>query len=84
MISYFRYWDAKRRLESSKKTIEMMGESSNYMLDAQKEMIEREVEYYKEESNKLTFVLLTFFLTFAIIAVLYTKGIIHYVNSRLV
>ena len=44
MISYFRYWDAKRRLASAQKTIEMMGDSSNYMLEAQKDMLDREVE----------------------------------------
>ena len=77
MISYFRYWDAKRRLASSQKTIEMMGDSSNYMLEAQKDMIEREVEFYKEESSKLTLILLTILLVLGTICVFYVRGRYH-------
>lgn len=77
MISYFRYWDAKRRLASAQKTIEMMGDSSNYMLEAQKDMLDREVQYYKEESEKLTLILLTMLLVMGTICVFYVRGYYH-------
>jgi len=56
MISYIHYISAKRRLKESEKTIHMMGgeTESSQMLCAQRDMIRLEVEYYGEESTKLT------------------------------
>lgn len=59
MISYIHYISAKRRLKESEKTIHMMGGEieSSQMLCAQRDMIRLEVEYYAEESTKLTILL---------------------------
>ena len=56
MISYIHYISAKRRLKESEKTIHMMGgeTEASQMLCAQRDMIRLEVEYYGEESTKLT------------------------------
>lgn len=54
MISIIHYISSKRRLQESTKTIYMMGgrEECQPMLLAQHDMIEHEVEYYKEEMAK--------------------------------
>jgi len=59
MISYIHYISAKRRLKDSEKTILMMGgeTESSQMLCAQRDMIKLEVDYYGEESTKLSFIL---------------------------
>jgi len=59
MISYIHYISAKRRLKESEKTIHMMGgeTESSQMLCAQRDMIRLEVEYYGEESIKLSLLL---------------------------
>jgi len=59
MISYIHYISAKRRLKESEKTIHMMGGEveSSQMLCAQRDMIKLEVDYYGEESTKLSFIL---------------------------
>jgi len=77
MLSYYHYWQALKRLESSQKTIEMMEPDVPNMVQAQHEMIEREVEYYQEESNKFTSIVLTLIVFFSIMLVLYTQGMFH-------
>jgi len=59
MISYIHYISAKRRLKEAEKTIHMMGGEieSSQMLCAQRDMIRLEVEYYGEESTKLSLLL---------------------------
>jgi len=59
MISYIHYISAKRRLKESEKTIHMMGGEieSSQMLCAQRDMIKLEVDYYGEESTKLSIML---------------------------
>ena len=42
-----------------KETIVLMGDSSNYMLEAQRDMLELEVDHFREESMKFTIKLLT-------------------------
>lgn len=59
MIPYYYLWQARKSLEGAKKTIELMGDSSNYMLEAQKDMLELEVEHFREKSAKSTIFLLT-------------------------
>jgi hypothetical protein len=58
MIPYYYLWQAKKSLEGAKKTIELMGDSTNYMLEAQKDMLELEVEHFRETSRKFTVFLL--------------------------
>jgi hypothetical protein len=77
MIPYYNYYTAKKSLSLAKETIKMMGDSTNYMLEAQKEMRELEVEYYRQESYKFTVILLTLFAGFGIMIVLYLKGMLH-------
>jgi len=59
MISYIHYISAKRRLKEAEKTIFMMGgeTESSQMLCAQRDMIRLEVEYYAEESTKLSIII---------------------------
>ena len=77
MLSYYHYWQASRRLESSLKTVEMMKPDVPPMILAQHEMIEREVEYYREESGKFTLIVLTLAAFTGIMLILYTQGMIH-------
>jgi hypothetical protein len=55
MISIIHYISAKRRLKESNKTVMMMGgeEECQPMLLAQRDMIELEMKYYREEVDNL-------------------------------
>lgn len=59
MIPYVGYYQAKRSLALAKETIKLMDDPDNYMLEAQKDMLELEVEYFRESSVKFTIRLLT-------------------------
>ena len=76
MIPYYYLWVATKRLEQSKETLSMMGENANGMLQAQHEMIEREVEYWTEQSNKFTIILLTLAMGCVIMVTLEMKGLL--------
>ena len=52
MKSIYYYWYAKKRLAALKKDLLTMGDD-NPMLEAQGDMIELEIAYYKEESIKM-------------------------------
>jgi len=75
MIPYYYLWQAKKSLDGAKKTIELMGDSTNYMLEAQKDMLELEVEHFREQSVKFTIVLLTVVVFCVTLGYLYTIGI---------
>lgn len=77
MIPYIDLYNAKRSLELAKETIKLMNDPDNYMLEAQKEMRELEVEYYREQSYKFTLILLTLFAGLGIMMILYLKGMLH-------
>ena len=74
MIPYYYLYEAKQRLIGAKKAIVMMGgeDECQPMLLGQRDMLELEVEYYREQSLKFTIVLLTL-ITFCV-----TLGILHY------
>jgi hypothetical protein len=55
----------------------MMAPDVPPMLEAQHEMIEREMEYYRNESNKFTIIWLTLVFGACIMGTLYMKGLIH-------
>ena len=76
MIPYYYLWQAKKSLEGAKKTIELMDDSSNYMLEAQKDMLELEVEHFRETSKKFTIFLLTLTTFCVSLGYLINKGII--------
>jgi len=77
MIPYYYLWQAKKSLVGAKKTIELMGDSSNYMLEAQRDMLELEVEHFRETSIKFTIVLLTLVTFCVTLLYLINKGIFH-------
>jgi hypothetical protein len=68
MLSVIHYISAVRRLEEIEKTILMMGGSRDHDEDvpvtlvAQRDMVKREIEYYKERCEAL--VLYTFIISF--------------------
>jgi len=71
MLSIFHYWSAKERLAEHEKTIMMLGGESECqpMILAQRDMIELEMQYYKEMVQEffwLTVKLLGVILFFAI------------------
>ena len=55
MLSIFHYWSAKERLAEHEKTIMMLGGESECqpMILAQRDMVELEMKYYKEEMQDL-------------------------------
>jgi len=77
MIPYIGYIQAKRSLALAKETIVMMGDSTNYMLEAQKDMLELEVEHFREQSKKFTIVLLTVVIFCVTLYYLYVNGVIN-------
>lgn len=74
VIPYIYLREAKQRLANAKKTIEMMGgeDECQAMLLGQRDMLELEVEYYREKSAKFTI----FLLTLSVFCV--TLYILHY------
>ena len=77
MIPYIGLYQAKKSLALAKETIKLMGDSSNYMLEAQRDMLELEVEHFRETSKKFTIVLLTVAVFCVTLSYLYIKGIIN-------
>jgi hypothetical protein len=79
MLSYYYLYQAKQRLANAIKTIEMMGGENDCqpMLLGQRDMLELEVQYYREQSDKFTIILLTFFVAVGIMLVLHSKGLLH-------
>jgi hypothetical protein len=77
MIPYIGLYQAKKSLALAKETIKLMGDSSNYMLEAQRDMLELEVEHFRETSKKFTIVLLTVAVFCVTLSYLYIKGIFN-------
>ena len=77
MIPYIDLYNAKRSLELAKETIRMMNDPDNYMLEAQKEMRELEVEYYRGECTKFTYKLLTGVVFCVTLYYLFVNGVFH-------
>ena len=77
MIPYYYLWQAKKSLALNKETIKMMGDSTNYMLEAQSDMLELEVEHFREQSAKCTIFLLTLLVFCVTLVYLFDKGIFH-------
>jgi len=76
MIPYVGYIQAKKSLALAKETIELMNDPDNYMLEAQKDMLELEVEHFRETSIKFTIFLLTLAVFCVSLLYLIDKGII--------
>ena len=77
MIPYIGYIQAKKSLALAKETITMMGDSTNYMLEAQKDMLELEVEHFREASVKFTILLLTVAVFSVTLGYLYMTGVFN-------
>jgi hypothetical protein len=77
MIPYIGYIQAKKSLALAKETIKLMDDPNNYMLEAQKDMLELEVEHFREQSVKFTIVLLTVVVFCVTLVYLNSKGIFH-------
>lgn len=73
MLSILHYFEAKARLAESIKTIEMMGGETECqpMLLGQRDMIELELEYYRERSKLVIAGLLFSTIICAILALYY-------------
>jgi len=77
MIPYVGYIQAKKSLALAKETIKLMNDPSNYMLEAQKDMLELEVEHFRETSIKFTIVLLTLVTFCVTLSYLYMNGVFN-------
>ena len=77
MIPYIGYYNAKKSLEMAKETIKLMDDPDNYMLEAQRDMRELELEYYRVECTKFTYKLLTVVVFCVSLLYLIDKGIIN-------
>ena len=78
MLPYYYLHQAKQRLAVAIETIEMMGgeDECQPMLLGQRDMLELEVQYYREESDKFTIYLLIFIAFIGIMSVMHLKGYI--------
>jgi hypothetical protein len=79
MIPYYYLHQAKQRLAVAIETIELMGGENDCqpMLLGQRDMLELEVQYYREQSDKFTIILLTFFVAIGIMLELHSKGLLY-------
>lgn len=77
MLSYYRYWQAVKRLKQSNETLQLMAPDVPDMVQAQHEMIQLEVDYYRERSTKCTVFLLTTIVFAVTMVILFYKDIIH-------
>jgi len=77
MIPYIDYYNARKSLAMAEETIRMMNDPDNYMLEAQRDMRQLEVEHFREQSVKFTIGLLTVTVFCVILYVLYSKGILN-------
>jgi len=77
MIPYIEYYNAKKSLAMAEETIKLMNDPDNYMLEAQRDMRQLEVEHFREVSVKFTIGLLTAVLFCVTLFVLYKIGVIN-------
>ena len=79
MIPYYYLREAKQRLIGAKKAIEMMGgeDDCQPMLLGQRDMLELEVEYYREKSARCTIFLLTLVVFCVTLYILHNEGVIN-------
>jgi len=79
MTPYYHLHEAKQRLVNAKETIKLMGgeEECQPMLLGQRDMLELEVEHFRETSKKFTIFLLTLVLFTVTMVILFNKGIIN-------
>ena len=78
MISIYNYYVAKKRLVMAKETIQLMGgeDECQPMLLGQRDMLQLEIDYHKEEMAKLSWYCLTIIMVCVILYTLHYKGLI--------
>ena len=77
MIPYIEYYNAKKSLAMAEETIKLMNDPDNYMLEAQRDMRQLEVEHFREVSVKFTIGLLIAVSGCVILYVLYKSGVFN-------
>ena len=77
MIPYIDYYNARRSLALAKETIKLMNDPDNYMLEAQKDMRELEVAYYRVECIKFTIGLLITVVGCVMMYILFRYGVLN-------
>ena len=77
MIPYIDYINAKRSLKLAKETIRLMNDPDNYLLEAQKDMRQLEVDYYRLQCVKFTTGLLLTILICVILYFLHSYGVLN-------
>jgi hypothetical protein len=79
MIPYYYLYVAKQSLVGANKAIVMMGgeDECQPMLLGQRDMLELEVEYYREQSAKCTIFLLTLAVFCVTLYYLFMTGVFH-------
>ena len=79
MIPFFDYFNAKRRLKLANETIQMMGGENDCqpMLLGQRDYLELEVDYFREQSKKFTIFLLTLAVFCVSLYYLYVNGVFN-------
>jgi len=77
MISYYKYWQALNKLEESIKTVIAMQPDVPPMVQAQYEMDEMVMKYWKERAENFTKYFLIFIMIVVIMGAAYERGVFH-------
>ena len=77
MISYYRYWQALNKCEESLKTVLAMQPDVPDMVQAQYEMDELAMKYWKEEAENFTKYSMIFCIAVAVLGYAYILGVFH-------
>jgi hypothetical protein len=78
--SIYYYWYAKKRLAALKKDLLTMGDD-NPMLEAQGDMIELEIAYYKEESVKMLMIFAMLLLSLELLGYVFYNQLYTFVED---
>ena len=77
MISYYKYWQAMNSYEETLKTVLAMQPNVPPMVEAQNEMDQMIMLYWKNKAETFTKYFLLFMMVFVIIVSAYVKGFLH-------
>ena len=80
MKSIYYYWYDKKRLAALKKDLLTMGDD-NPMLEAQGDMIELEIAYYKEESVKMLMIFAMLLLSLELLGYVFYNQLYIFVED---
>lgn len=77
MISYYKYWQAMNTYEESLKTVMALQPDVPPMIEAQNEMDQMVMLYWRKKSEKFTKYFLLFIVVLVIMVSVYVKGFLH-------